>query len=83
MTLQEWDRHIAPRLGDIEYYSNSIIRQAHTIQLYAQLLPAKPYFETRAHSSLAKAEQELRLALSVVKAAKEQYEQLPELQAAE
>lgn len=62
------------------------IRAKYSAALVAQYvghLTSRPDFETRAEDELAKAEEEIRLALSCIKTARAQFNQLPVSQAAE
>lgn len=86
MSLDDWDKRIAPRLQDLEYCGNKIAYYARHIALNAQNLPCRPSWETLARDALETAEKDLRVALAVVQAAKEKYDTAPigeTLQAAE
>lgn len=76
-TWNAWEKRIAPRLQDLEYCGNTIARHARHIQNAAGSLPVRPAWETKAQESLATAERELQIALAVVRAAKDQYANLP------
>ena len=77
INLDAWDQRIAPRLQDLEYYGNSIARCSRGIAMAVGSLPVRPAWETKAMESLDAAERDLRVALAVIKTAKEQYGNLP------
>lgn len=76
MNTQDWQR-IGPRLHDIEYYTQALTGNVRMIQLAAQSLPARPAWGTMAREELGKAEQQLQIALAVVRGAREIYDRLP------
>ena len=52
MTLEEWDRKVAPFLTAIEIRARQVQNDAYQILEWVKLLPAAPDFETRAIEEL-------------------------------
>ncbi len=76
ISLTEWDEKIAPRLQALEYSGLRIAEHAAMVQRAASF-PCRPAWDTLARDALNKAEEQLRVALAVVKAAQEQYDNAP------
>lgn len=74
MTLDEWDRTVAPYLNTIQIRAGFIANDASQIREWVEKIPAVPNFETRAKDKLDRAARELRSALSAVEQAIENYE---------
>ncbi len=77
MSLDYWDRHVAPYLWSIEYRARWAASNARDAAAAVQMLPARPAFETRAEEMLETAETELSHALEIVRAARRKYDEAP------
>jgi len=77
MTLDEWDRRIAPRLNKIQGASGWLSHYAKDLQSSINGLSARPAWETLAREYLNTAERELMMALAVVRATRDIYDNLP------
>jgi len=73
MTLEEWDRRVAPFLATIGIRARHIVTDAHQIIDWVKLLPAAPDFETEAIAKLEEAKIALSLAHGAVSMALEDY----------
>jgi hypothetical protein len=74
--MTTWD-DVCPLLCMITREATRASNAAAIASTAAFQLPAKPDFDTRAAESLSKAEAQLRVALSAVKAARERFENVP------
>lgn len=77
MTLNEWDKRIAPRLNKIQGVSGWLSYYAKDLQSAVTGLEARPAWTTLAREYLNEAEKDLMIALSVVRAARDVYDDLP------
>lgn len=75
MTLEEWDRTVAPYLAMIERRAVNIQRDADAILEWVKMLPCAPNFETRAHDDLTKSLASVILAGENISIAIKQYSQ--------
>lgn len=66
MTLEEWDRRVAPFLATIGIRSKHVKNDAKQILDWVNLLPAAPDFDTEAFSKLREAATELEAALNAI-----------------
>ncbi len=73
MTLQEWDRRMAPFLATIRARSKHIQDDAVQIRAWVAMLPAAAVFETEAIAELEQAQFHLEFALNEVRQALEEY----------
>ena len=77
MRLDEWDKRIAPRLNKIQGASGWLAYYAKDLQSAINGLSARPAWETLAREYLNNAESELMMALAVVRATRDTYDNLP------
>lgn len=73
MTLEEWDRRVAPFLATIGIRAKHIETDARQISEWVRLLPVAPAFPTEAIGKLQDAKTELELALNEIHMALENY----------
>jgi hypothetical protein len=73
MTLEEWDRRVAPFLATIGIRAKHIENDARQITEWVRLLPVAPAFPTEAIGKLQDATTELELALNEIHMALEAY----------
>lgn len=66
MTMDEWDRNVAPYLATIGIRAGWIARDAMQIAEWIEQIPAIPDFETDAMDRLKLAKRELQRALNIV-----------------
>lgn len=76
MSSQPWNQS-RPLLHGIERYSRKASNAAAWVTRYVAPLQSRPPFETNARATMSTAEEELRIALSAMKAAREYYDRLP------
>jgi len=79
MRLDEWDKRIAPRLNKIQGVAGWLEHYAKNLQSAVAGLDARPAWETLAREYLNNAERELMVALAVVRATRDVYDNLPVL----
>ena len=77
MNLNDWDRRIAPRLNKVQGAAGWLEYHAKQLQGAIGGLEARPAWETLAREYLNRAEQELMVALAVVRATRDSYDNLP------
>lgn len=77
MSMQHWDKHVAPVLHDIEDLSHQVVRRAAQIKTKLNDLPARPTFVSKAECALDEAQRELTEALRLIRRAREVYNALP------
>jgi hypothetical protein len=77
MNLETYDKTVAPRLMKIESGCGWLSYYAKDIQSACKMLPARPHNETMARDCLNLAEKELLVALSLVRAVRKIYDDLP------
>lgn len=75
MTLEEWDRRVAPFLATIGIRARHIKQDAKQISDWVKLLPVAPDFPTEAIAQLQAAGLELGEALNEIQKALESYDQ--------
>lgn len=73
MDLQEWDLRVGPYLRELRTHASWISQHGLALGVAARNLPIAPDFETMAEDELAKAEQVLANALSVVQDARHRF----------
>ncbi len=73
MSLEEWDRRVAPFLATIGIRAKHIENDARQITEWVRLLPVAPAFPVEAIGKLQDAKTELELALNEVHMALENY----------
>lgn len=76
MTLAEWDREVKPYLRTLEASSTWVCYHAQNVASALAALPARPEWPTEADAALAKAEQDLIVALEMTRQARRQYQEL-------
>lgn len=74
MTLDEWDRDVAPYLTTIGIRAGWIARDAMQIADWIKQIPAVPDFETDAADRLKLARRELQRAMEIVDGAIKDYD---------
>lgn len=74
MTLDEWDRTVAPYLSTIQIRAGWIANDARQIKEWIEMLPAVPEFETEARERLDVVKRELLLTLEAVDQAINDYD---------
>lgn len=79
MRLDEWDKRIAPRLNKVQGSAGWLEYHAKQLQAAIEGLDARPAWNTLASEYLNKAEHELMIALAMVRAVRELYNNLPVL----
>jgi hypothetical protein len=77
MTLQQWDREVAPYLHIIERTSREVVSLTEQMEHAIQLLQSFPDWLTKAADELERAEQEAIAALVRVGRARARYAALP------
>jgi hypothetical protein len=77
MKMEEWDRRIAPRLNKVQGAAGWLEYHAKQLQAAIGGLEARPAWETLAREYLNSAERELLVALAVVRATRDIYDNLP------
>ena len=77
MKMEEWDRRVAPRLNKVQGAAGWLEYHAKQLQAAIGGLDARPAWETLAREYLNKAEQELLIALAMVRATRDTYDNLP------
>ncbi len=75
MTLEEWDRRVAPYLATIGIRAQHIKNDARQISDWVRLLPAAPDFPTEAIEKLNSAKMELQAAVDEIRIALNMYDQ--------
>lgn len=83
MSMDHWDKFIAPVLRIIEHRAHAVAYNAREITAAVNMLPGRPDFETRAEEKLGIAEVELADALDAVRFARQVYAEKEMLEAAE
>lgn len=79
MKMEEWDKRIAPRLNKVQGAAGWLEYHAKQLQTAIGGLEARPAWETLAREYLNSAERELMVALAVVRATRDIYDNLPVL----
>jgi len=74
MTLEEWDRRVAPFLATIEIRARQIKSDANQIIEWIKAMPAAPEFETRAFEELINARLAVSIAAESLQEAVKQYQ---------
>lgn len=74
MTLQDWDREIAPHLQRIEALAESVSRNAQYVKLAVMELPRRPDWQTRSRAALDDAGARLFSAMKQIHDARELYD---------
>lgn len=74
MSLQEWDRRVAPFLHTILIRSRHIQADAEQIRAWVEMLPVAPDFDTEAFEHLRRAYDCLDVAVKETRAAIERYQ---------
>lgn len=77
MSLNIWDREIAPYLRVIESAGKRLVADTHDLARVLPMLRSRPEFLTRAEDALEQAEAKLAAALTEVRAARAAYATLP------
>lgn len=75
MSLEEWDRRVAPFLATIGMRAGHILIDAKQIVEWVQIMPAAPDFPTEAVAKLNSARAALYEAISVIEHAMDNYDQ--------
>jgi hypothetical protein len=77
MTLQQWDREVAPYLHVIERTGREVASLTEQMGHAVRLLQVRPEWPTKAAEELERAEQEATAALERIRAARARYAALP------
>jgi hypothetical protein len=77
MTLQQWDREVAPFLHVIERTGREVASLTEQMGRAVRLLQARPDWPTKAAEELVRAEQEATAALERIRNARARYAALP------
>lgn len=75
MSLEEWDRRIAPFLATIGTRARYVHTEAEQISAWVDMLPAAPCFPTESISKLEEAYAELQIAVAKIGTALSNYSQ--------
>lgn len=73
MSLEEWDRRVAPYLATISARAVQMQRDAKQILDWVNLMPAAPAFPTEAIDRLQTAQNELEAAINAIAMALDNY----------
>jgi hypothetical protein len=77
MTLQQWDREVAPYLHVIERTGREVATLTEQMGRAVGLLQARPDWPTKAAEELERAEREASATLERIRAARARYAALP------
>jgi hypothetical protein len=77
MTLQQWDREVAPYLHVIERTGREVVSLTEEMGRAVRLLQARPDWATKAAEELERAEREAVATLERIRAARASYAALP------
>lgn len=73
MSLDEWDKKVAPLLGAISIRADSVLSDIKQIEAWAEALPAVPEFETQAMEKMLKIQTALWASIVMMELARMKY----------